>query len=134
LLLVDLFRYIYAIDFDLKFLPETEANMTLPPFTPGRPAAEVDASLRQSLAVSDRARECAVLWFAEVQRRQLHRALGFASLQLYATEALGFSDNRYWQFKRLADDLDRLPVLKEAATTGRRELEQTVRQLRRRKS
>jgi 5-methylcytosine-specific restriction endonuclease McrA len=138
--------------------------ITLPDFTPGRPAAQVDAALRQALAVCDRARECAALWFAEVQRRRLYRDLGYPSLETYATQELGFSQNRYWQFKRLADDLDRLPVLKEAVangdlgwtkaqqvarvatpetqdhwvamatTTGRRELEQAVRQLRRRKS
>ena len=90
----------------------------LPEFAAGRPAAQVDAALRQALHACDRARECAVLWFAEVQRRALHRQLGHASLQLYATQALGFSDNRYWQFKRLADDLDRLPALKEAVATG----------------
>jgi 5-methylcytosine-specific restriction endonuclease McrA len=115
------------------------------------------------LGACDQAHECAVLWFAEVQRRRLYRQLGHASLQLYATQALGFSDNRYYQFKRLADDLDRLPVLREAvetgeigwtkalqvarvataatqaawvekaATTGRRELEQQVRQARKRR-
>ncbi len=138
--------------------------ITLPDFTPGRPAAQVDAALRQALAACDRARECAVLWFAEAQRRRLYRDLGYPSLETYATQELGFSQNRYWQFKRLADDLDRLPALKEAVadgelgwtkaqqvarvatpetqdhwvaiatTTGRRELEQAVRQLRRRKS
>jgi len=94
------------------------ATITLPAFTPNRPAAEVDAALRQALSICDRARECAVLWFAEVQRRALYRALGHASLQLYATQALGFTDNRYWQFKRLADDLDRLPALKSAVASG----------------
>ena len=138
-------------------------TISLPAFTPDQPAARVDASLRQALGACDRARECAVLWFAEVQRRGLHRTLGFASLEIYAAEGLGFSPNRTWQFKRLADDLERLPVLKEAVasgelgwtkaqqvarvatpetqaawvakatTTGRRELEQEVRQLRRRK-
>ncbi len=137
---------------------------TLPEFAPGLSAATVDASLRQALGVCDRARECAVLWFAEVQRRELYRALGHPSLQVYATVGLGFSLNRYWQFKRLADDLERLPVLREAvasgelgwtkaqqvarvatpanqaawvakaAVTGRRELAHEVRQLRRRKS
>ena len=92
--------------------------LTLPAFSANMPAAQVDASLRQALHVCDRARECAVLWFAEVQRRELYRQLGHASLQLYATQALGFSDNRYWQFKRLADDLDRLPVLREAVASG----------------
>ena len=48
------FRYIYAINFDLKFLPETEAimtAMTLTAFTPGLPAPQVDAALRQALDV-----------------------------------------------------------------------------------
>jgi 5-methylcytosine-specific restriction endonuclease McrA len=93
-------------------------SIALPAFTPDQPAAQVDAALREALAACDRARECAVLWFAEVQRRSLYRQLGHASLQLYATRALGFSDNRYWQFKRLADDLDRLPVLKDAVAAG----------------
>jgi 5-methylcytosine-specific restriction endonuclease McrA len=53
-----------------------------------------------------------------MQRRQLYRQLGHASLELYATQSLGFSRNRYWQFKRLADDLDRLPALKEAVIAG----------------
>jgi len=139
------------------------ATFTLPEFAPGLPAARVDASLRQVLVARDRAHECAALWFAEVSRRGLYRELGHASLHLYATQELGFSDNRYHQFKRLADDLDRLPVLREAvesgdigwtkaqqvarvateatqavwvakaATTGRRELEQQVRQARERR-
>jgi hypothetical protein len=78
------------------------ATLTLPDFAAGLPAAQVDALLRQALGACDRARECAVLWFAEVQRLKLYRPLGHASLQLYATQALGFSDNRYYQFKRLA--------------------------------
>ena len=136
------------------------ATFALPDFASGLPAALVDASLRQAVAACDRAHESAVLWFAEVQRRGLYRQLGHASLQLYATQALGFSDNRTYQFKRLADDLDRLPVLREAvesgtigwtkarqvarvateatqcawvakaASTGRRELELQVRQVR----
>ncbi|MBK8164383.1 MAG: HNH endonuclease [bacterium] len=92
---------------------------TLPAFTPGCPAADVDAALRQSLAVCEEARRCAVLWFAEVQRRSLWLAFGHPSLELYAVHRLGFSRNRYWQFKRLADDLDRLPALREAVADGR---------------
>ena len=91
---------------------------TLPVYEAGQSAARVDEALHQALAVRDRAHECAVLWFAEVQRRGLFRELGYASLHLYATQALGFSENRTWQFKRLADDLDRLPALREAVTAG----------------
>ncbi len=94
------------------------ATAVLPTYSPNQPAATVDAALRQALAACERARECAVLWFAEVQRRELFRLLGHPSLELYAVHELGFSRNRYWQFKRLADDLDRLPELREAVATG----------------
>ncbi|MBK6736245.1 MAG: hypothetical protein IPG61_19690 [bacterium] len=80
------------------------ATAVLPTYSPNQPAATVDAALRQALAACERARECAVLWFAEVQRRELFRLLGHPSLELYAVHELGFSRNRYWQFKRLADD------------------------------
>ncbi len=93
-------------------------TIVLPAFTPDQPATRVDAALREALAACDRARECAVLWFAEVQRRNLYREFGHATLELYATQSLGFTQNRYWQFKRLADDLDRLPVLREAVASG----------------
>ena len=95
------------------------ALQALPEFTPGQPAGAVDAALRQALAVADQAHRCAVLWFAEVQRRELYRVLGHASLELYAVHRLSFSRNRFWQFKRLADDLDRLPSLREAVADGR---------------
>jgi len=114
--------WLYFAIFSLSFLPKDGsipmAMIPVPEFTSGQPAARVDEALRQALDVCDRARECAVLWFAEVQRRALYRQLGHASLQLYATQGLGFSDNRYWQFKRLADDLDRLPMLREAVAAG----------------
>ena len=93
-------------------------HFELPAFAPNRPAAAVDAALRQALVACDRANECAILWFAEVQRRALYRELGHASMELYVTEGLGCTRNRYWQFKRLADDLDRLPVLREAVAAG----------------
>jgi hypothetical protein len=93
-------------------------NLDLPPFVAGRSAATVDASLRQALHACDRARECAVLWFAEVQRRGLYRDLGHASMELYVVEGLACSRNRYWQFKRLADQLEALPVLKAAVADG----------------
>lgn len=94
------------------------SSLSLPPYAADQPAARVDTCLREALAACDRARQCAVLWFAEVQRRALYRDLGHASLQLYATQALGFSDNRFRQFKRLADDLERLPALRDAVAAG----------------
>ena len=41
-----------------------------------------------------------------------------AGAGLQRQPVLGFSDNRYYQFKRLADDADRLPVLREAVEAG----------------
>lgn len=87
-------------------------------FQPGLPAGEVDTALRQSLVVLDRARECAVLWFGEVVRRELYRDLGYASAHQYAHMALGFSRNRTNQFLRLAGDLERLPRLRAAVADG----------------
>lgn len=45
------------------------AHESLPPYAAGQPAALVDARLREALAACDQARQCAVLWFAEVRRR-----------------------------------------------------------------
>jgi 5-methylcytosine-specific restriction endonuclease McrA len=87
-------------------------------FRPGLPAAAVDAALRGALATLDRARECAVLWFGEVVRRELYREFGYASAHQYASEALGFSRNRTNQFLRLASELERLPRLREALADG----------------
>ena len=47
------------------------ATCTLPDFASGLPAARVDAALRQALGACAQAHKCAVLWFAEVQRREL---------------------------------------------------------------
>jgi hypothetical protein len=87
-------------------------------YRPGLPAAAVDAALRGALATLDRARECAVLWFGEVVRRELYRDLGYASAHQYASEALGFSRNRTNQFVRLASELEKLPKLREAVADG----------------
>ena len=90
----------------------------MPSFQANLPANEVHASLLESLAELHRAEQCAVLWFSEVKRRELYRDLGFGSLQHYASEALGFSDGKVYQFLRLADSLEKLPNLREAMVSG----------------
>jgi ribosomal protein L44E len=90
----------------------------MPSFRADLPASEVHASLLESLAELHRAEQCAVLWFSEVQRRKLYRDLGFGSLQHYAREALGFSDAKVYQFLRLTDALEKLPNLREAMASG----------------
>jgi 5-methylcytosine-specific restriction endonuclease McrA len=96
-------------------------NLALPAFRRGLPATQVDRSLRSALTAFDAARQCALVWFHEILSRRLYLDLGFASMEQYASESLGFSRNRTNQFLRLARDLDRLPPLKDAVLDGRLE-------------
>ena len=82
-------------------------------------AVEVDGFLRSSLATADEAQQCAVLWFAEVMRRQLYRELGFSSIYQYAMQGLDFSRSRARDFIRLAKKLDELPAVRAAVAEGK---------------
>ena len=81
-------------------------------------AAKVHASLRQSLVALEKAQHCAVLWFAEIQGRRLYRGLGYSSINQYAMTGLGFSKSRTRDFIRLAGQLEKLPAVREAMTSG----------------
>jgi hypothetical protein len=87
-------------------------------FAPGQPAARVHRSLRQSLAAMDHARQCAVLWFADVMERRLYRELGYSSINQYAMQGLGFSRTRTGDFIQLVRRLDKLPRVKAAVASG----------------
>ncbi len=87
-------------------------------FVSGQPAARVHASLRQSLAAMDEARRCAVLWFADAMKRRLYRELGYASINQYAMQGLGFSRTRTGDFVRLVRQLDALPAVRAAVASG----------------
>jgi hypothetical protein len=91
---------------------------TAAPFVAGQPAARVHRSLRQSLAAMDHARQCAVLWFADLMDRRLYRELGYASINQYARQGLGFSRTRTGDFIQLARKLDKLPRVKAAVASG----------------
>ena len=84
-----------------------------------RSAVEVHDSLRSSLAAADEAQQCAVLWFAEVKRRQLYRELGYSSIYQYAMQGLDFSRSRARDFIRLAKKLDELPAVRAAVAEGK---------------
>ena len=58
-----------------------------------------------ALRTLQRAEKSAVLCFAEIHRRRLHRDLGYSSMRQYAVEALGFSPARCSQFLRLTASL-----------------------------
>jgi 5-methylcytosine-specific restriction endonuclease McrA len=82
------------------------------------PAAEVHARLLAALERLQRAERNAVLWFAEIDRRRLYRDLGYSSIQAYASEKLGFSSGKTYQFIRLARALTELPRLRKAVARG----------------
>ena len=90
----------------------------MPIFVSGLPASEVHTRLKDALVELQQAEKNALLWFSEIARRKLYRELGFSSLQMYATEALGFSKSKTAQFTRLAGVMEELPVLREAVTSG----------------
>ncbi|MBC8424078.1 HNH endonuclease [bacterium] len=87
-------------------------------YRPGLPAPRVHAALERALQDLQQAEHNAVLWFSEIARRRLYRDLGYATIHLYAEKALGFSRTKTYQFLRLAEDLERLPVLKRAVAEG----------------
>jgi len=90
----------------------------MPAFVTGLPAAEVHSRLKDALVELQRAEKNVLLWFSEIARRKLYRELSYSSLQMYATEALGFSRNKTRQFIRLAGVMEELPVLRESVARG----------------
>ena len=63
-----------------------------------------------------RGRRCRSL--REILRRRLYRELGYASIHIYAQEALGFSRSKTYEFIRFAESLGKLPKLKAAVESG----------------
>jgi len=87
-------------------------------YVPNQSPAKVHHCLRRSLKAMENAQKCAVLWFAEVQRRHLYRDLGHPTINQYAMKELGFSKSRTGDFIRLARQLDNLPAVRAAMTSG----------------
>jgi len=87
-------------------------------FQPGLPAETLHSSLLTAVKEYHRAEQQVVLWFVEVNGRQLFRQLGYGSIQQYAEQALKFSRSKTYQLLRLADSLLQLPRLKQAMTEG----------------
>lgn len=92
--------------------------MTPIPYVSGQSAPMVHTSLQQSLKAMNQARKCSILWFAEIMNRHLYRELGHSSINQYAMIELGFSKSRTGDFIRLARQLDKLPVVRQALATG----------------
>ena len=82
-------------------------------------AQSIHERLLAALDAMRKAESQAVTLFAEVLKGKLYRGLGFASIHLYAEEALGFSRSKTYEFIRLAEALDELPVLKDQIDSGK---------------
>ena len=87
-------------------------------FQSDQPAATAHAQLQAAIQAMNQAEHCAVLWFADIDRRGLYRDLGYSSMQQYATVALKFSKTRMNDFLRLARRLDDLPTIRRAVASG----------------
>lgn len=87
-------------------------------YRPGLSAAQVDRELKHAVQNWRSAEQSVVLWFAELHRRRLYQKLGFGTIHLYATESLGFSRARSYQFLKLAERLKELPTLRKAVASG----------------
>lgn len=74
--------------------------------------------LRAALAHLRAAEQSAVTLFARVLREGAHRRLGYATIELYATQGLGLSEAKTRQFLRLARALDDLPATRAALDSG----------------
>lgn len=81
-------------------------------------AAAIHARLLAALRDLQRAERNAVLLFGEILRRKLYRDLGYASIQAYTAETLGFTPSKTSQFVRLAGALEELPHLRRSVATG----------------
>lgn len=65
------------------------------------------------------AEQSAVTLFARVLREGAFRRLGYATIDLYATQGLGLSEAKTRQFLRLARALDDLPATRAALDAGK---------------
>ena len=72
------------------------------PFESRKTAQFAHRALWSSLRAEEQARQCAVLWFAEINRRRLYLELGYSSINQYAMKGLGFSKSRTGDFIKLA--------------------------------
>ena len=74
--------------------------------------------LRAALIALRKAERNAVVLFGDILRHKLYRDLGYASIHLYASNALGFSRTKTYEFIRLSESLDKLPRLKKRVENG----------------
>jgi hypothetical protein len=87
-------------------------------FTRNQSARQAHRAILSTIKTMEKAKQHAVLWYAEIKKRRLYRELGYPTMGLYAKQALGFSETRASDFSRLADRLEQLPRLRGALEEG----------------
>lgn len=87
-------------------------------FRPDQTAQKVDFELKSALKIQDAAHHCSLDWFGEIFNRKLFKELGFASINQYARQELGFCDSKIGDYIKLTRKLAKLPHLKNMISNG----------------
>jgi 5-methylcytosine-specific restriction endonuclease McrA len=87
-------------------------------FCSGMTAVVANQALKSALTTMEKAKQCSVLWFDEINERRLFRELGFASINQYAEQELGFSSTRIGDYLQLCRSFKKLPQVKEKVESG----------------
>ena len=87
-------------------------------FRSGQTADIAHQALKSSLETMENAKQSSVLWFQEIYERKLYRELGFASINQYAEQELGFSSSRTGDYLQLCRSFKRLPRVKKKVASG----------------
>ncbi len=88
-------------------------------FIKGLPAKKADMHLKKADHAMEMARQNAILWFGEIRRRKLYRELGYSSMPLYAQQELGWGQSKAYDFLKICEKLDELPVVKKKVEEGK---------------
>ncbi len=84
----------------------------------GQSATMAHQALKSSLKTMEKSKHCSVLWFDEINKRRLFRELGYASINQYAEQELGFSSSRTGDYLQLCRSFKKLPQVKEKVESG----------------
>ncbi len=87
-------------------------------FCSGQSAVAAHQALKSTLETMDKAKHCSVLWFDEINKRRLFRELGYASINQYAEQELGFSSSRTGDYLQLCRSFKKLPQVKKKVESG----------------
>jgi 5-methylcytosine-specific restriction endonuclease McrA len=88
-------------------------------FIKGLSAKSADQHLKIADQAMEMARQNAILWFGEINGRKLYRKLGYPSMLLYAQQELGWSQSKAYDFLKICEKLDELPVVKKKVEEGK---------------